>query len=98
MKACPTGALKRVEKTQIRMGLAVVDHGACLRSHGEDCRLCVEACPLGAAAMTISEVSGRVLVKANGCVGCGSCEHACPTDPSAVVVTPIKSDNFPNED
>lgn len=98
MKACPSGALKLVEKTQIRMGLAVVDHGACLRSHGEDCRLCVEACPLGAAAITVSEISGRVLVKTNGCVGCGGCEHACPTDPSAVTVAPVKSNPFPNED
>jgi ferredoxin-type protein NapG len=98
MKACPSGALKLVDKTQIRMGLAVVDHGACLRSHGEDCRLCVEACPLGATAITISEVSGRVLVKTNGCVGCGGCEHACPTDPAAVTIAPIKSDAFPNED
>ncbi len=98
MKACPSGALQLVDKTQIRMGLAVVDHGACLRSHGEDCRLCVEACPLGSSAIVISEVSGRVLVKTNGCVGCGGCEHACPTEPVAVKITPIKTNAFPNED
>lgn len=98
MKACPSGALKLVEKTKIRMGLAVVDASACLRSHGEDCRLCVEACPVGDSAMVISQTSGRVLVKTNGCVGCGGCEHACPTDPAAVTVHPIKTDAFPNED
>ncbi|MGC8560345.1 MAG: 4Fe-4S dicluster domain-containing protein [Phycisphaerae bacterium] len=98
MKACPSGALKLVDKTQIRMGIAVVDHGTCLRSHGEDCRLCVEACPLGSSAIVISEVSGRVLVKTNGCVGCGGCEHACPTEPVAVKIAPIKTNAFPNED
>ncbi len=98
MKACPSGALKLVEKAKIRMGLAVVDAGACLRSHGEDCRLCVEACPIGDSAIVISQTSGRVLVKTNGCVGCGSCEHACPTDPAAITVRPIKTDAFPNED
>jgi ferredoxin-type protein NapG len=98
MKACPTGALKLVEKAKIRMGLAVVDAGTCLRSHGEDCRLCVEACPIGDTAISISQTSGRVLVKTNGCVGCGSCEHACPTDPAAVTIRPIKTHAFPNED
>ena len=98
MKACPSGALKLVDKAKIRMGLAVLDAGACLRSHGEDCRLCVEACPVGDSAIVISQTSGRVLVKTNGCVGCGSCEHACPTDPAAVTVRPIKTDVFPNED
>ncbi len=98
MKACPSGALKLVEKARIRIGLAVVDGGSCLRSHGEDCRLCVEACPIGGSAIIVSQTSGRVLVKTNGCVGCGSCEHACPTDPAAITIRPISIDAFPNED
>lgn len=98
MKACPSGALKLVDRTEIRMGLAMVDDRACLRSHGEDCRLCVEACPMGTAAIAISQVSGRVLVKTNGCVGCGGCEQACPTEPAAIIVKPAKGTLYPNED
>ena len=82
MHVCPSGALQLVAREQIRMGLAVVDDKACLRSHGEDCRICVELCPYGEAAMRIDE-SGTVQVL-GGCVGCGICEWKCPCD--AVVV------------
>jgi MauM/NapG family ferredoxin protein len=91
MKACPTGALTLVDKFQIRMGLAEVDHQTCLRHHGEDCRQCLEACPIGSAAIVISGTSGRVLVKSNGCVGCGMCEQACPTHPAAITVHPLRA-------
>jgi ferredoxin-type protein NapG len=84
MQACPSGALKLVEREQIRMGLAVVDGDACLRSQGDDCRVCVEMCPYDEAAIRIDD-SGTVQVL-GGCVGCGICEWKCPVEPSAVVV------------
>jgi ferredoxin-type protein NapG len=90
MKACPTGALKLVDKFSIRMGLAEVKHETCLRHHGEDCRLCLEACPIGENAIVVSANSGRVLVKPGGCTGCGMCEQACPTHPTAITVQPPK--------
>lgn len=98
MKICPTGALTLVDKFQIRMGLAVVNHNSCLRNHGEDCRLCLEACPIGEQAMIVSETTGRVLIKPGGCVGCGMCEQACPTQPGSIVVQPAKPEGQIFED
>lgn len=88
MKNCPTGALVLVEKAAIRIGLADVDHQQCLRASGEDCHLCMEACPADIHALVISSSSGKVLVKLDRCIGCGLCENACPTEPRAIVVNP----------
>ncbi len=88
MKACPSGALKLVDRLAIRIGLAEVNHTLCLRTNGEDCRLCLDACPIGESAIVVSNSSGRVIVKYHGCIGCGMCEQACPTQPSAIVINP----------
>jgi len=100
MNACPTGALKLVDlATDIRMGLAIVDPVRCLRNpatdartpagedRGSDCRLCVDECPLGKAAIKLAS-DGGVQVQP-GCVGCGVCERVCPTQPASIVVQPI---------
>ncbi|MEX0775985.1 MAG: 4Fe-4S dicluster domain-containing protein [Phycisphaeraceae bacterium] len=90
MKACPTGALKLVEQVQdIAMGLAVVDHTSCLRTgaYAEDCELCITPCPLGQAAIGL-DTSGRIEVR-DGCIGCGICERACPTEPASITVRPL---------
>jgi MauM/NapG family ferredoxin protein len=87
MKACPSGALRLVSGiTQIRMGRAAVDYAICVRSAGEACTLCVDKCPLGAAAIGLDE-AGAVAVR-DGCVGCGVCQFYCPTNPKAVRVEP----------
>ena len=87
-KACPSGALQLVAApSEVRMGLAELSQQACLRSRGEDCRLCVEECPLGVAAIGL-ESTGRVRVHRDGCVGCGVCESCCPTTPKAILVRP----------
>lgn len=89
MRSCPSGALRLVERpSAIRMGLARVKHDVCARSRGEDCRICVEKCPLGAEAIAI-DAAGKVEVKSPGCVGCGVCQFYCPTLPRAITVTPI---------
>lgn len=84
MHACPSGALRLVELAEIRMGLAQLYETRCLRSNGEDCRICVEKCPLGETAIRIDQ--GRIDVRAPGCVGCGVCEMHCPTAPRAIAV------------
>ena len=89
MHACPSGALKVVQRTEVRIGLAEMNFKTCLRTHGEDCRLCIQACPIGEAAITVSETTGRVLVKTTGCTGCGMCEQACPTAPASISVKPL---------
>jgi ferredoxin-type protein NapG len=104
MTVCPEGALVPVARTQIRMGVAKVDHARCLRhlpptyarvaagKAAEPCRVCVDICPLGEAAILISPRSGKVIVRlpgavaaaasgvevAEGCIGCGLCEQHCP--------------------
>jgi ferredoxin-type protein NapG len=96
MPACPTGALKLVDRFHLKMGTARVDHSLCLRSNGEDCRLCIDACPIigqGANpqhgdALFIHAESGKIRVRRNACVGCGLCESRCPTWPAAITVTP----------
>jgi ferredoxin-type protein NapG len=86
LHACPSGALSVVPRHLIEMGLAEVRQETCLRSMGEDCRICVEKCPIGKSALLIE--GGRVEVKSAGCVGCGVCEMVCPTTPRAIVVRP----------
>ena len=86
MKACPSGTLRLVAKEQIAMGTAHVDFARCVRSRGEACRECVDRCPIGESALAL-DASGRIDVR-NGCVGCGVCEHYCPTSPRAIVVVP----------
>lgn len=90
MKACPSGALKLVDRFDIRIGLAAVRHDLCVRSRGEECRVCVERCPLGETAIRV-DASGRIEVvnpsnaAGRGCVGCGICQHYCPTMPKAII-------------
>lgn len=95
MKVCPSGALKLVDQVeQINMGLAVIEHALCLRGTSggdpkagdEDCRLCVAACPLGDAAIGLEE-QGLIEIRAD-CIGCGVCEHVCPTNPPSIWVAP----------
>jgi ferredoxin-type protein NapG len=94
MPSCPSGALQVVEKSKIKMGTAKVDRDLCRREGGEDCRLCVEACPIqnaaGEAALFIHEATGRIRVRKNVCIGCGLCENCCPTNPMAIVVQPYR--------
>ena len=85
MSACPSGALTTILRHQIRIGLAVVTHGNCVRTTGQDCVLCIERCPIGRTAIGLLE-DGRVAVSTAGCTGCGVCEEVCPTTPKAVRV------------
>jgi len=83
--ACRDGALTPTGRDHVAMGTAVWESAACLRTGGEDCRLCVAACPVGALG-----VEGQaVVVDAVRCTGCGMCQFYCPARPRAVVVHPF---------
>ena len=86
MKACPSGALVDTPLVNINMGTAVWHEHLCVRSQGQECRICVDQCPLGTAAITF--VEGKVTVIEEGCIGCGVCEHECPTRPRSITVRP----------
>ncbi|HVP12588.1 MAG TPA: 4Fe-4S dicluster domain-containing protein [Phycisphaerae bacterium] len=83
MRGCPSGALRPVDRFAIRMGLAVVDYGLCLRSKGQSCTKCITHCPLGDVAIRLDDTGCvRVIDPAatgRGCVGCGLCQQHCPT-------------------
>ncbi len=88
MKVCPTDALQLTQSVfAIDMGEARVDLAACLRATGEHCRLCITQCPIGEAAIALDSATDRVAVRP-GCIGCGVCERACPTEPASIVVEP----------
>jgi ferredoxin-type protein NapG len=87
MAVCPTGALKRVGINDIDMGTAVWWEETCLRSKGESCTICVDRCPLGSAAIELK--NNRIAVNPHGCIGCGVCQHECPTTPRSITVIPV---------
>jgi ferredoxin-type protein NapG len=88
MHNCPSGALVPTALAMIDMGTARWNPHTCVRRDGEDCRICVEHCPLGAVAIELR--AGRVHVIEGGCIGCGVCQHDCPTAPKSIVVNPSR--------
>ncbi|MGH7179478.1 MAG: 4Fe-4S dicluster domain-containing protein [Tepidisphaeraceae bacterium] len=84
MHECPSGALVPVPLAHINMGVAVWNPETCVRRQGEDCRICVERCPVGEVAIQLR--GDRIHVVEEGCIGCGVCQHDCPTNPKSIVV------------
>jgi MauM/NapG family ferredoxin protein len=92
MQVCPSGALQKLMVDKIRIGLAVVNGESCLRTHGIDCRYCVDSCPIGEKAIRLRiGDSERVEVISPGCVGCGVCQYHCPTAPKSIIVRALPS-------
>lgn len=89
MSVCPTDALQVVPRMAIRMGRAVWGEGKCVRPDGEDCRKCIDVCPMGTSAIDVGEDGVSIQVY-DACVGCGQCQYVCPTTPRAIVVVPAK--------
>jgi ferredoxin-type protein NapG len=86
MDVCPSGALVPTAAADIDMGTAVWKEETCVRGKGEDCRICIDQCPLGETAIALKQ--GDVAVNPLGCIGCGECQHHCPTTPKSIVVIP----------
>lgn len=76
--ACPTDALvPLVEKTDVRMGVAVVDERLCVSHNGTGvCGACHTACPLKNRAIT-QDFRNQPTIHDEQCVGCGLCEEMC---------------------
>lgn len=83
--ACPTGALVPTPVPELRIGLAAIDRDTCLAYNGVTCRACWHACPFPDRALRYDALL-RPIVDAAACIGCGLCEHACLTEPAAIVV------------
>lgn len=95
LDVCPTGALmpmKLREKQLLRIGMAELTLPLCVViSEETDCGACSEVCPTGALSME-EDVSGKRIpvLDPDFCIGCGSCEFACPVRPiRAVLVHPV---------
>lgn len=86
MPKCPTGALVPTLLADIDMGTAEWHAARCVRTRGEECTTCIDQCPIGSDAIDLFD--GKVRVKEEGCVGCGVCQHYCPTTPKSITVTP----------
>lgn len=84
---CPSGALRRIAVFDVQMGTAELQPGRCLAFLGTPCSACVQACPVPGA---LAAVDGRPVVDPARCIGCGVCEHVCPTEPAAVTVAPAR--------
>ena len=88
---CPTPALTLPEHgwSGYRLGVVELHPERCLTFRGTACRICVDACPVGLAALGIDE-AGHPVLRREGCVGCGVCVHVCPTTPSSFELTYVE--------
>ncbi len=90
---CPTGAILPVsieQKKLIQIGKATFFKDDCIVvAKKKDCAACSEHCPTKAVHMVPYEGKLNIPELNNDiCVGCGACEHACPTIPrKAIYVT-----------
>lgn len=72
--ACETEALLLVgDRTEVRMGLAVVSRADCTADQG--CRFCLAKCPV--EALSVDFLDPYPVVDQEKCVGCGICEQVC---------------------
>ena len=92
-QVCPTGAIRPItkeEKTAIHVGHAVwVKDNCVVLTDGVSCGNCARHCPTGAIQMVDYEHQGKTVqipaVDANKCIGCGACEHLCPSRPFSAI-------------
>ena len=76
MKICPTEALTKTPREDVKMGYAQIDRTTCYPWADRGiCGACVPVCPLGNKGMDFDFY--RPVVQ-SGCVGCGVCVEVCP--------------------
>jgi ferredoxin-type protein NapG len=92
VKACPTGALMLPAHgwRGYRMGAVEFVPERCVTFAGSVCRVCVDACPIGVAALGQDE-AGHPVLRHEGCVGCGVCVRECVTSPSSFEYRPLEA-------
>ena len=93
-EVCPTGAISQIDKAQksaTQIGHAVWIKDNCVPlTDGVACGNCERHCPVGAIQM-IASVAGNEeslkipAVNTEKCIGCGACEHLCPSRPFSAI-------------
>jgi len=99
LAVCPSRAISyyplEVKKT-IKIGSSALDTKLCIPyADKKDCAACHEVCPTGAVEMVKRERIFAPELRKDYCIGCGSCQKACPTQPvKAIVVLPQEIHSF----
>ena len=82
---CPELAIRKLQTVQrpnVHAGEAVWKKDLCIRTtEGDQCTACVRKCPVQA----IHLVQGFPVVDRQKCIGCGACEHVCPSRPMPAI-------------
>lgn len=79
VKACASGALQKIDRNQIKLGIASIDETKCLDWKSGGCSKCVDTCPLVTEGqMAIKMIEGKPIVQEDNCVGCAVCTIRCP--------------------
>ncbi|MEM3429866.1 MAG: 4Fe-4S dicluster domain-containing protein [Candidatus Bathyarchaeia archaeon] len=81
---CPTGALRQIDRGEVKLGTIHLNKEYCLAHRGLECMVCAEICPVP-GAITIQD--RKPIFNKDGCVGCGACLYACPADPKPLHLT-----------
>ncbi len=90
-EVCPTGAIlprSVEEKKTVQIGRVKFEQERCVVvTQGTICGACAEVCPTHAVGMVPYRNGLDIPATDNAlCVGCGSCEHACPVPQKAIFV------------
>ena len=81
IRTCPTGALSKIPKTEVRLGQMVLDRNVCRTWLGNGrCERCFRACRM--KAITLKD-RRYPLLDLEKCDACGVCIRQCP-DPGAL--------------
>lgn len=91
---CPAGAIVKLapgEKTSTQIGHAVWVEKNCVSARNEAaCNNCAVHCPAGAITMVHMNPNDetspmRPAIDTERCIGCGACEHLCPSRPFSAI-------------
>lgn len=101
VKACPTDALRDIKaRSDVKMGIAVIDEDLCIAFQGMRCEVCYRVCPLIDEAITIDyrlregdaiHSIFAPIIDEDKCVGCGLCVERYVVDEPNVAIR-IESD------